>query len=128
MSFRKSGDLSKCEFVVEHHFGILFNRLCEYGNAEATMIEACEVIDPARMLHTSWRDCLHTAGASFLTNIPGLVICQSQHVEACIAVLFRVSVWLTEQVAGVRIAAFLAWFAAVDQHAFEISESDIGSR
>ena len=91
------------------------------------MLEACEVIDPARVMHTSCCDCLHTAGAPFFTEVPSVVIGEAQDVEAGIAVVVRVSGRRAKQVARVRVAALLAGLATVDKHAFEVAERDVGS-
>ncbi len=78
------------------------------------------------MMHARGRERLHRRGAALLAEVARVVVGEAQHVEACRAVVIRVAARRAEQVTGLRVAALLARFAAVDEDAFQVAEGDIG--
>ena len=75
--------------------------------------------------------CPQGAGAgrpSLFPEIPRMIVGEAKCIESRIAVALRVARRRAEQVAGIRIAAFLCGLAAINQYAFEIAERYVGSR
>ena len=78
------------------------------------------------MMNANGVERLHRRRAAFLAEVTGVIVGEAEHVEAGGAIVFCVARRRTEQVAGARIAAFLAGLTTVCQHAFEIAERNVG--
>jgi hypothetical protein len=70
---------------------------------------------------------IHAGQAPLFTEVSRMIVCKAQYIEACVDKVIYVARRRAEQVTGVRVAAFLAGFAAVKQYALQIAEGHIRS-
>ena len=122
------GDPRERPVVVEQHVGVLRHGVVEEhdGHVAVRYRRPAALAAGAQDASGAQRFCARIA--SFFAEVACVVVREAQHVESCVAIVLRVARRRSEQVAGVGIAALLGGFAAVDEHALEIAERDIGGR
>ena len=69
---------------------------------------------------------LHAGASALFAKITGVVVGEAEHIEAGIRIMLCIAWRRPEQVAGLWVAAFLGGFAAFQQHAFQVAESNVG--
>ena len=119
------GNRVSSNLVVEHHVRIPGHREREHGNAQIIDCEGSVITFQSGMMDAGRGKRLHARKAPFFTKVPRVIIGKAKYIEACIDVVIHVTRWRAKQVTGIRVAAFLAGLAAVNQHAFQVAESNI---
>ena len=72
------------------------------------------------------RERVHAARATFFAKIPGVIIGETQDIEACVLIMLRVSRWRSKQITGLWVAAGFARLAAIHEYSLKIAKRDVG--